>query len=331
LTDELVSTGDYEAYLNRRFIPPAGRDAYDACRALNLELARLPEVVSTPTIGQMRMQFWKDAVEKVFAGKPPQQPIATLLYAALTGLAQREPQAGASSLKFWLLRLIQTREKYMDLRPFASLSALEDYAENTYASLMYLTLASLPLRSTAADHIASHIGKAAGMVAILRGVPLLGAPPRSVHPSAAALPTRRPVLLLPLDVMADAGVREEDVFRIGAGAPGLQDAIFKVATSANDHLLTARDLLHDLQSGREPSHRFEHENEPQHAQDEDQYNQQQTSIAGIRDWFGILLEAIPAQDYLDRLQAVNFDVFALYGRSWRLPWRIWSALRHQRI
>jgi NADH dehydrogenase [ubiquinone] 1 alpha subcomplex assembly factor 6 len=295
---------------------------------LNLELARLPEAVSSPTIGQMRMQFWKDAVEQVFAGKPPQQPVATLLYAAVSSLSHRDPTVSPASLKFWLLRLIKAREKYMDSRPYTSLSALEDYAENTYASLMYLTLAFIPLRSTLVDHIASHIGKAYGMVATLKGVPVLATASRPRHPTGANAvgQLRRPALLLPLDVMADAGLSEEDVFRHGAVAAGLQDAVFKVATRANDHLITARELLGDLRNGREPNHQFEYEDEPQHSS-----GNSVDSLAETRQWFGVLLEAVPAQEYLDRLQGVNFDVFALHGRSWKTPWRIWSTLRSQQI
>jgi NADH dehydrogenase [ubiquinone] 1 alpha subcomplex assembly factor 6 len=319
--------------LTRQFIPAAGRDAYDALRCLNLELARLPEAVSSPVIGQMRMQFWKDAVDKVFANRPPQQPVATLLSAALSDLAGREAHHGTSLLRFWLQRLISTREKYMDLRPFPSLSALEEYAENTYATLIYLTLAFLPLRSTLVDHIVSHIGKASGMVAILRGVPLLATVTQATlsHRSAEFSQARRPALLLPLDVMAEAAVSEEDVFRRGAAASGLQDAVFKVATRANDHLHTARELLGDLKSGREASHQYEHEHEPQHVQQAHASRPVPDPAADLRHWFGVLIEAVPAQDYLDRLQGVDFDVFSLHGRSWRTPWRIWKALRRQEI
>ena len=74
-------------------------------------------------------------------------PISILLHHAVQDLAARAGSSSTSSLKFWLLRLISTREKHMENRPFASLSALEDYAEHTYATLMYMTLAAMPLQS----------------------------------------------------------------------------------------------------------------------------------------------------------------------------------------
>ena len=309
------------------------RDAYDALRALNLELARLPESVSSPTIGQLRVQFWRDTVDKVFAGQPPREPISLLLHRAVSDLAARDPSHGAKSLRFWLLRLIGAREKYMDLRPYPSLAALEDYAENTYSTLLYLTMACVPHRSTLVDHIASHIGKACGIVAVLKGVSVLSAPSRRVQSPTGAIVAdgRKPALLLPLDVMADAGVREEDVFRKGGGAPGLQDAVFRVATRAHDHLVTARELLADARAGRHPSHSYEYADEPQHMDGTTGAGEGCDSDLHVRRVFGILLAAVPAQNFLDRLQSANFDPFAVTSRSWKLPWGIWKALKRQEI
>ena len=119
------------------------------------------------------MQFWRDTVNSTFAGSPPREPISILLHSAITALSARAGAGGTGSFKFWLLRLINTREKHMENKPFVSLAALEDYAENTYATLMYMTLAAMPLQSVHMDHLASHIGKACGIVATLRGIPIL--------------------------------------------------------------------------------------------------------------------------------------------------------------
>ncbi|KAK3944333.1 Squalene/phytoene synthase [Diplogelasinospora grovesii] len=323
--------GDYEAYLIRQFVPRSSRDAYDALRTLNLELARLPETVSNPTIGRFRMQFWRDAVNSTFAGNPPREPISLLLSNAVAALASKAGPSSANSLKFWLLRLINIREQNMENRPFTSLSSLEDYAENTDATLMYMTLAAMPLRSVQMDHLASHIGKACGIVAILRGIPVLAAPSQPIQgPSGASVAsTRNPALLLPLDVMAEVGLKEEDVFRKGPNADGLQDAVFKVATRANDHLITAREMLQNLQAGRDAGHDYEHEGETEHIYPKAVDGGERAS-ADIQRGFGVLLEAIPAGDYLQRLENVNFDPFKVKS-SWKLPWRLWQALRRQEI
>ncbi|KAJ4287445.1 hypothetical protein N0V88_007631 [Collariella sp. IMI 366227] len=315
--------GDYEAYLIRHFIPRSARDAYDALRTLNLELARLPETVSNPTIGRFRMQFWRDTVNKTFAGNPPREPISIMLHSAITNLSSRSGGGGGSpsSLKFWLMRLINTREKHMENKPFASIAALEDYAENTYATLMYMTLAAMPLQSVHMDHLASHIGKACGIVATLRGIP---------RPAGSSVgSTRSPALLLPLDVMALAGLKEEDVFRMGPSAFGLQDAVFQVATRANDHIITAREMLKNMQAGKEPGHAYEHQAEPEHAHSSTVYGGEDTK-ADITRGFSLLLEAVAAQDYLQRLESANFDPFKIKS-SWKLPWALWNAERRREI
>jgi NADH dehydrogenase [ubiquinone] 1 alpha subcomplex assembly factor 6 len=219
----------------------------------------------------------------------------------------------------------------MDNRPFPSLTALEEYAENTYSTLMYMTLAAMPLRSVHTDHLASHIGKACGIVATLRGISVLAAPSQPIQSRSGVDVgnTRTPALLLPLDVMAQVGLKEEDVFRKGPDAEGLQDAVFKVATRANDHLITAREMLQHLQAGREPGHEYEHEGETEHV-----YTNGGTGDGGpaqdIRRGFGVLLEAVPAAEYLLRLEAADFDPFKI-KTSWKLPWRIWQALKKEKI
>lgn len=277
----------------------------------------------------MRMQFWRDSINKTFAGNPPKEPISILLHKAITDLAERTgSSSSASSIKFWLLRFINTREKHMDNRPFSSLAALEDYAENTYATLMYMTLAAMDVRSVHMDHLASHIGKACGIAATLRGVPVLAAPPRPIHTPGGveAGNSRSQALLLPLDVMAEVDLREEDVFRHGPNAHGLQDAIFKVATRANDHLITAREMLKNIGQGVDPGHEYEHAGEMEHTYDEDD----DTTQRDVKRGFGVLLESVPAGDYLERLEKANFDPFQVKS-GWKLPWRIWQALRKQRI
>ena len=278
------------------------------------------------------MQFWREAIDKTFAGAPPAEPICILLHRAIEDVRERAGTRSATgSMRFWVQRIVKTREKHMDNRPFVSLAALEEYAENTYATLMYAALAAMPMQSMHVDHLASHIGKASGIVAVLRGVPVLAAPQSAVRSPSGESEVgrgREPVLLLPLDVLAEAGVREEDVYRHGPAAEGFQDAIFTVATRANDHLITAREMLKNLQAGEGPGHDFEHRGETGHV-----YDQEATESDAARDirrGFGVLLDAVPAQEYLHNLESHNFDPFAVRA-SWKLPWRVWQALRKHQI
>lgn len=61
--------GDYDGYLCVPFFPDHLRNTQYALRAFNVELASIRENVSKPEIGKMRMQFWKDTIDKVYAVK----------------------------------------------------------------------------------------------------------------------------------------------------------------------------------------------------------------------------------------------------------------------
>ncbi|KAL8802082.1 MAG: hypothetical protein Q9182_004026 [Xanthomendoza sp. 2 TL-2023] len=361
---QLLQQYDHPSYILTTFLPSHLRPAYLAIRAFNLELARIPDVSPTAPVRSMRYQFWRSTITSTFALTPVAQPVAVLLSSVLSSLRQNQTSPNsnpsASLHKSWFLRLITTREKYSTNAPYPTLASLEAYAENTYSTLLYLTLSALPLHSVTADHIASHIGKAAGIVAVLRGIPLLAFPPPLNHHSNTAglggtLNTQRVqqgAVTLPLDIMAETGVREEDVLRYGADAPGLKDAVFKVATRASDHLITARSMVKNVQRGEDVGHEFEHEGEEGHDDyyagnrlgngDDDgnalghggrsrglgKVEQQKMEVEKA---FGVFMPAVPTALWLQRLERGDFDIFKddLRRRDWRLPWKAWVAYQQR--
>ncbi|XP_031644834.1 NADH dehydrogenase (ubiquinone) complex I, assembly factor 6 isoform X6 [Oncorhynchus kisutch] len=125
-------------------------------------LRQVKDSVSQKTIGLMRMQFWKTTVEEIYRDDPPVQPVSAELWRAVKKhyLTKR-----------WMLRIISEREKDMEDRAYRNLQELEAYSENTQSSLLYLLLESLGVKDVHADHAASHIGKAQGIVTCLRATP----------------------------------------------------------------------------------------------------------------------------------------------------------------
>ena len=336
---------DSPSYTLLPFIPISSQSAYLAIRAFNLEIARVAETVSTLQVGALRLQFWRDNITSTFDGRPPKQPVAVLLAEAIELLSHRSNGQSRFS-KSWFMRVISAREQYLNNAPYPTLEALEKYAESTYSTLLYLTLQSLPLSSVTADHLASHIGKASGIVAILRGLPLLAFPPPLNHHSnnsglSGMVQDQRwrqqqGSVTLPLDIMASAGVREEDVLRQGAEASGLRDAVFQVATRASDHLITARSMLSNLRTGNDVGHGFEHEGEEGHVYDHETPTSSSTSLTNVQfteveQAFGVLMPAVSTSLWLDRLQKVDFDIFRteLRRREWRLPFKAFLAYRRR--
>ncbi|TIA12410.1 hypothetical protein D6C81_07567 [Aureobasidium pullulans] len=333
---DLLRKYDTPSFLLQSYMPPKTRDAYLAIRAFNIEVARTADTTSTPTIGSMRLQFQRDAITKALAGTPPKQPIAILLASAAEDL-QRRTDGKSKFSRSWFHRIISTREQYLTNPPYPDLAAIESYAENTYSTLMYLTLQALPMASLTADHVASHIGKATGIATILRGLPLLAFPgPGNHHSNQGGMAgdvgaTRQGSVMLPLDVMARHGVREEQVLREGAEAPGLRDAVFEVATRASDHLITAREMVKNLRAGQDAGHDFEHGHEEEHMN----YAPSQTSTPAqeVQQAFPVYLSAVPTSLWLERLQKHDFDVFApkLRVTDWRQPWKTWLAYNRSKF
>lgn len=333
---DLLRKYDSPSYTLQNFIQPHIMPAYLAIRAFNIELARIPDIVSNPTVGTMRMQFWKNTIDSTFDGNPPAEPVAVLLGSFLA-------HSGIKLNKIWFHRIINTRDQALSNPGFTNIAAVETYAESTYSTLLYLTLDALKLKSLTIDHLASHIGKAAGISTVLRGVPLLAFPPppnsHSSNPAGMGLPpnrSRQGVITLPLDVMSQCGVREEDIYRNGANATGLRDAIFTVATRASDHLITARSMLKNIKAHEDPSdHEFEHISDPGHEYTKYDQGVRQSSEkrkSELDRGFSVIMgPAVSTQLWLDRLQKVDFDIFhdSLRRAEWKLPAVAWWKNRNE--
>ncbi|XP_037309995.2 NADH dehydrogenase (ubiquinone) complex I, assembly factor 6 isoform X1 [Pungitius pungitius] len=218
---QLVRSRDYDGYVSSLLLPEEARRSSLALRAFNVELAQVKDSVSQKTIGLMRMQFWKTAVEDIYRDEPPKQPVSGELWRAV-----RKHEL----TKRWLLRIITEREKDLDDRAYRNLQELETYSENTQSSLIYLLLQCLGLKNVHADHAASHIGKAQGIVTCLRATPY--------HSS------RRRVYL-PMDVCMLHGASQEDFIR-GGREQSVRDVVYDVASQAHVHLEHARSFSNNV-------------------------------------------------------------------------------------
>ncbi len=75
---------DPDRFLFAVFAPPASRDALFALSAFCAECGRAVRVASQPTLALIRLQWWRDALAAVAAGRPaPRHETATPLATAL--------------------------------------------------------------------------------------------------------------------------------------------------------------------------------------------------------------------------------------------------------
>jgi NADH dehydrogenase [ubiquinone] 1 alpha subcomplex assembly factor 6 len=219
----LVRQHDRDRYRTALFAPSGRREALFALYAFNYEIARVRESVTTPMLGQIRLQWWREVLDLAYGGMPPRQHVVAAPLAAVIG--------EFALTRGHFDRLIDARERDLGDEAPVSLSALEDYAENTAATLLYLTLEVLGVRDAAAEDAAREIGTAYGLTGLLRALPF--------HARAG----RR---YIPDDVAADAGLDARDYGALRP-SPALRRAVATVADTAGAHLRGAK-----AQRGRVP-------------------------------------------------------------------------------
>eukprot|EP00798_Chlamydomonas_sp_ICE-L_P014327 gene14327-20313_t len=172
---------------------------------------------------QIRYQWWRDAVGAAFSSSGaipvPQHPVIQALHTVL--------QHGVPLKKYHFSRLIDTREQDMvDSQPPLTMEGLETYAEGTASQLLYLQLGAAQVSSREADHAASHLGKAVGIITLLKGTAFHAASRRSY---------------MPIELCAKHGVSQEDIYE-GKTTDGLRDVVLAVASTAKANLEEARAL-----------------------------------------------------------------------------------------
>lgn len=221
-----VRSYDYHHYLCLLELPPEMRRPAFALRAFNVETAKAMDVASNPKIGLMRLVWWQEAIDKIFSNKLIEHPIAMALSSVVSDYKINKP---------WLKRSVEARINDAQREPHETLKTIEElekYAEDTQSTILYMSLQSAGINSTAADHAASHIGKASGLALLLRSLPY--------HASR-----HRQFAYIPADLASKHGLLIQDGAQLGIDVDsreGLCNAVYEMASVANSHLQKARDL-----------------------------------------------------------------------------------------
>jgi phytoene synthase len=174
--------------------------------AFNVEIARVRETVSEPILGDIRLQWWREALAEIAAGGPLRRhPLVSAVAAA--GL---DPDA--------LGQLVDARERDLDDAAFPDLAALEAYAAATSGGLSVAAFRACGVAD--ADAAARAVGTAYGLAGLLRALPHFARRRRNV---------------LPADLVAAAGLTFEAIHEGKAGA-ALGRAVESVSRRAREHL-----------------------------------------------------------------------------------------------
>jgi 15-cis-phytoene synthase len=193
---ELVRAADRDRFLATLFAPAGNRDALYALYAFNIEIARVADLAREPMPGEIRLQWWRDVLQRERGGEASASPVA----AALLNTLERRRLAADS-----LLALIETRRFDLYDEPMLTVAELEGYEARTSSALIAMAAQILGVDAAAAAQAA---GIACGLARTL------GAFPR--HAAQRKL-------YLPVELLARHGVGPDDIFS-GRPSPGLNAA-----------------------------------------------------------------------------------------------------------
>lgn len=173
----LVERGDPDRFLAAMSAPPEARAVLFPLYAFNLEVARAPYVTEEPTIAEMRLQWWRDALEEIDAGREPRaHEVAAPLAGVIRGRA----------LPVRLLdEAVAARRWDAHREPFSDEVEFAEHLERTSGNLMWLAALGLGARPEQESAVRD-AAWAMGMANWFRAVPELEA--RGRYP----LPDGRP-------------------------------------------------------------------------------------------------------------------------------------------
>jgi phytoene synthase len=125
--------------------------------AFHYELSKVPDVTSEPMVGQIRYQWWREAIDEIYSdGEVRRHEIST----PLTELLRRTDVP-----RFWIDRLIDGRARDLDPQPFADLAEAQSYARQTSGQLMQI---AVKLIGGEPDEAVLKAGEAWGLTGLAR-------------------------------------------------------------------------------------------------------------------------------------------------------------------
>jgi 15-cis-phytoene synthase len=210
----LVRDADRDRYLATLFAPAEHRDALFALYAFNIEIARVRDLAREPMPGEIRLQWWREAIAGERASEAAANPVAAALREAL----ERHDLKAAR-----LEELIDAHGFDLYDDPMSTVSDLENYGVRTQSTIFALAAEIL-----GGGDNAESLGAEAGIAYAIAGVL-----------SGFARHAARRQLYVPLDLLERHQVEREDIFAREESAK-LSAALGELRDLARRHLAATR-------------------------------------------------------------------------------------------
>lgn len=214
---EQIRRFDRDRYLTVLAAPAASAADLAVLAAFNLELALIRDSVSEPMLGQIRFQWWREAIDGLYAGTPRRHAVVT----ALADLLSRHKLARGH-----FERMIDARERELIDPPPADLAGLESHAADTSGGLLALAAEAAGLDAGSVAEVTRAVGIAVALIGTARATLYLA---------------QRGHRMIPDDIVAATGLSVDRLLALKP-QPELQRAVECLATAAQAHLDAARGM-----------------------------------------------------------------------------------------
>ena len=171
-----VRAGDQDRYWGALLAPDQVCADLLALYAFHLEIAQIPEQVSEPQLGEIRLEWWREALSSALTGGTADHPVLRPLAAA----------AASHALPPALLEgMITARSFDLAREPMPDFAALWDYLAATAGAVFRLgaQIAGVP---DGAPEASKHAAIAYGLTGLMRALPYHAAAKREPDSSSPA-------------------------------------------------------------------------------------------------------------------------------------------------
>ena len=217
----IAREADPDRSIAASFAPRGARADLFALYAFNAELARVAELVSEPGLGAIRLQWWREAIERAANGETSGHPVADAVGDLLgRGKVSRERIIG----------LIDACGFDVETRIMPDGAALDAYLHDTAAALFALAAETMGVKNASVEQAATAGGTAYGLTGLARALP--------VHAA-------RGLVFLPADQLRRHGITPEQLLS-GRTSDGLGQLLAELRATAREALREAEVLIAEL-------------------------------------------------------------------------------------
>ena len=216
----LLRQFDYSAYLGGFFIDAQYKDLWLVVKTFAVEVALRRSSKNQEDMSAVmgRVAFWKDNLRDTNLLKGTKHPLLD----GLTWCLNRYPNME----KYFLQRILDARLADAQRQAYYNLEEVEEYAEGIHSSAMYCILHAMGIDTTDTDHIASHLGKAFGLVKYIKAA--------EKNPS-----------ILPQDLLHKHSLNQH---RLSSDTTSIEDLLEEIAVPCHQHFEESKRLWSNLQS-----------------------------------------------------------------------------------